>query len=217
MNFLLKKNDRDKSTARGGFILPLAMLLMSLILLVSLGITSIIVRQAKFTRIVRDSFIAYNAADMAVTCTAFIDNSYVNPSTGYGIFPTSDATFSVADSQLEIDDTIARINVGRTARGIGTITLNDVSCGSVHVFSNAETGITYSTTTYTRSDLTTETGKRSTFILSLPLTNGEFRCAKVIFNKTPSFNQIIASGYSSCDATGIHRLERVIISSAESS
>ncbi len=200
-----------------GFILPLAMLLASLILLVSFGITSIIVREAKFTRIVRDSFVAYNAADMAVTCVAFIDNNYTNSNTSYGIFPTSTFTYSVAQSQNEIDDTITQINFDKGVRGLPSIVLNDVVCGGVHIFSNPETGIIYSSYVYTKSDGTTESGKKSTLTLALPLTNGEKRCAKVVFNKSPSFNQIIASGYSSCDSNVVHRLERVIISSSEGS
>ena len=219
----MKKNDTKSNSKikviHSGFILPLAMLLSSLILLVSFGITSIIVREAKFTRVVRDSFIAYNAADMAVTCVSFIDNTYVNPVTGYGIFPTSTTTYDVAHSQDEIDDTVAKINaISRQARGLPTsFSLNDVNCGGVHVFTNAETGIVYSSYSYTKSDGTVEDGKKSTFTLSIPLTSGDNRCAKVVFNKTTSFNQIIASGYSACDANAIHRLERVIVSSAEGS
>ncbi len=208
---------KKKKVSLDGFILPLAMLLSTLILLVSFGITSIIVREAKFTRIVRDSFIAYNAADMAVTCVAFIDNSYTNRSTGYGIFPTSITPFSVAQSQSEIDDTIVQTNFDRSVRGLPSIALTDVKCGGVRIFDTSVTSIAYSAYTYTKSDGSVEDGKKSTLTLSLPLTNGDSRCAKVVFNKTPSFNQIIVSGYSTCEVNSLHRLERVIVSSAEGS
>ncbi len=211
-----------KKESRLGFILPLTMLLMTLILLISFGITSIIVRQAKFSRIVKDSLIAYNAADMAVTCTSFIDNTYTNSSTTNGIFPTDPKLYPMGTETTEISDTIDLINVGRSVRGVPTISAvpsnsDAITCGGVRIFNTSDSQISYTPFTYTKSDLSTEAGKTSTFNLKIPLSNGDFRCAKVRYNKSPSFSQIISSGYSNCEPASRSRLERVIVSSAESS
>ncbi len=201
-----------------GFILPLTMLLMTLILLVSIGVTSVIVRQARFSRIIKDSLIAYNAADMAVMCTAFIDNTFTNSSTTNGIFPTNPTLYPLGNETTEINDTIGTINSGRLIRGVPSIPSSDsLTCGGVRIFNPADSQITYTAFTYTKSDLSTEAGKTSTFNLKIPLSSGDFRCAKVIYNKSTSFSQIISSGYSTCDASSRSRLERVIVSSAESS
>jgi Tfp pilus assembly protein PilX len=210
---------KKKGLRRGGFILPLTMLLMTLILLVSFGITSIIVRQARFSRIIKDSLIAYNAADMAITCTSFIDNTFTNSSTTNGIFPTDRNAYPIGNETAEINDTIAVINLGRDTRALPRLPngSDDLTCGGKRIFNTSDTQISYSAFTYTKSDLSTENGKTSTFNLKIPLSNGDFRCAKVIYNKSQSFNQIISSGYSNCDASAKSRVERVIISSAESS
>lgn len=211
---------KNKIISAEGFILPLTMVLMTLILLVSVGITSIIVRQAKFSRIIKDSQVAYNAADMAVGCTTYIDNTFTNSSTTYGIFPTDPVAYPVgtAADQTEINATITDINNGRTTRGVPLLAnSNAITCGGFKIFSPAESSIVYTAFTYTKSDLTTEAGKTSTFTVKIPLTNGEFRCAKVILNKSPSYGQIVASGYSTCDTYSPSRVERVIVSSTENS
>lgn len=217
MTLLIPQIEKRKPYQRG-FILPLTMLLMTLILLVSIGVTSVIVRQARFSRIIKDSLIAYNAADMAVTCTSFVDNTFTNSSTTNGIFPTNPTLYPLGTESTEINDTIGTINAGRSIRGIPNIANSDtLTCGGIRVFNPTDSQIAYTAFTYTRSDLSTEGGKTSTFNLKVPLSNGDFRCAKVIYNKSPSFSQIISSGYSNCDASSKSRLERVIVSSAESS
>lgn len=199
------------------------MLLMTLIMLVSFGITSVIVRQARFSRIVKDSFIAYNAADMAVMCASFIDNNFSNSGTGYGIFPTDPVAYPLAtatttdQSPAEVTATLALVNSGRNSRTLPSILLKDINCGGVAIFDDAVTGITYTPYTYYPSSGPSEAGKKSTFNLKIPLANGNFRCAKVIFNKSPHFGQIISSGYSTCEVNATSRLERVIVSSSESS
>ena len=209
---------KNKIISAEGFILPLTMVLMTLILLVSLGITSIIIRQAKFSRIIKDSQVAYNAADMAVGCTTYIDNTFTNSSTTYGIFPTNPLYYPLGAETAEITETINDINSGRTVRGVPLLpNSNAITCGGFKIFSPAESSIVYTAFTYTKSDLTTEAGKTSTFNVKIPLTNGEFRCAKVILNKSPSFGQIVASGYSTCDTASASRVERVIVSSTENS
>jgi hypothetical protein len=193
------------------------MLLMTLILLVTTGTTNVILRQAKYSRSIKDSAIAYNAADMAVGCTAFIENTFVNTSSTYGIFPIDRALYPLGNElATEIADTIIEINSDRLTRNVPVIaTVDDIKCGGVRVFNPADSQIAYTAFTYTKSDLSTEDGKKSTFNLKMPLSNGEFRCASVILNKSPSFNQIIASGYSTCDASAKSRIERTIVSSAE--
>ncbi len=192
------------------------MLLMTLILLVSTGITSVIIKQVGYARTIKNSVIAYNAADMAIACTSFVDNSFVNSSSTYGIFPLDRTRFPLGNEAGEINETRLEINADRLARGVPLLTSSDnITCGGQRVFNTDDTQIAYSAYTYTKSDLTTEDGKKSTFNLKIPLTNGGFRCAKVIFNKTASFNLIIASGYSTCDVSAKSRLERTIISSAE--
>lgn len=206
-----------RGSVRSGFILPLTMLLMTLILLVSTGITNVILRQAKYARTIKNSVIAYNAADMAVACTAFVENTFVNTSSTYGIFPVDRASFPVETAnQQEIDETINEINADRLGRTVPLLTdSNEIKCGGQRIFNPTDTQIAYTAFLFTKSDLSTEDGKTSTFNLKLPLSNGEFRCAKVIFSKSPSYNRIVASGYSTCDASAKSRLERTIISSAE--
>lgn len=196
-----------------GYILPLAMILSTLILLVSFGITSIIVRQARFSRIMKESFIAFNAADLALTCSMFVDDNYYR-TTGLfptGFFPVDVATYPIASTSDEIAASLSIVNNDKASRGLPAVTLSDISCGSVPIFDVSKTGAT--STDYTYNGSVTQNGKKTTFSLKLPLSNGEYRCATVIVNKTQSYRQIISSGYSTCDVSDQNRLERVIVSS----
>lgn len=195
----------------GGYILPLAMILSTLIMLVSFGITSIIVRQARFSRIMKESFIAFNAADLALTCTMFVDDNYYRPSLPSGFFPVDRATYTSASTSDELAAAVSEINTEKASRGLPSIALNDIGCGSVAIFDTTKTNAT--STDYHYSGSVEEDGKKTTFNLKLPLSNGEFRCASVIINKTQSYRQIISSGYSNCDPYDPNRLERVIVSS----
>jgi Tfp pilus assembly protein PilX len=211
-----KKHTKHIIQSRGGFILPLTMLLTTLIMLVSFGITSIIVRQARFSRIVKDSFIAYNAADMAVSCASYIDDSYQDSGSN-SLFPSQDVSvYAVASSTNEITAVFADYNTTyRTGHGLPTLGLNDVNCAGESIFDASSSNITYTAYDYTPAIGSVQHGKKSTFNLTFPLSNGDFRCAKVIMNRTSNYRQIIASGYSTCDTTSDKRLERVIVSNSE--
>lgn len=204
-----------RKTTYGGYILPLAMILSTLIMLVSFGITAIIVRQARFSRIMKESFIAFNAADLALTCTMFADDNYYRTSGSFatGFFPVDVGAYPVASTSDELAAALANINGDKAARGLPGITLDDIGCGSVSIFDTSKTNATSTDYTYTDSAGVTENGKKTTFNLKLPLSNGEYRCAAVIVNKTQSYRQIISSGYSNCDPYDPNRLERVIVSS----
>lgn len=188
------------------FILPLAMLLVTIIVIVSFGISYILSKEIYFSRLQRDSTYAFAVADMAHECAVFIDDTYIDQSglgTGQGIFPYS------IDTE-DLTQVLDNVNQGRERRGLTSISLADIKCASVPVltteFANFQTSRINKNV-----DGNLEAGIKSQFEMRVPESTGRFRCAKVTVTKTPNYRQIIAQGYSTCD-TNKNRLERAVIS-----
>lgn len=193
-------------TIKRGFILPFTMLLVAIILLVVGTGSKILSKQLYFSKVYRQSQTAYYAADDAVSCAIAIDDAFIGLD-GYGIFPggTSD------DPDEYIEAVITNVNDQRLLDGLSTITRDDVECAQVPVLDVSESDFTVSLTDYEYNGPSgLETGKTSTFNMSMPIGDGTFRCAKVTVNKTPSFRQIIAQGYAQCDSA-LGSVERAVV------
>lgn len=186
-----------KKKASQGFILPFTMLISTLVLLVSGNVLVLLSKQLYFSKIYRQSQLAYYAADDAMSCALAIDDAYIGPD-GLGIFPYSTTT----DAMEHINNTLTYINFKREIDGLPQITdLNEITCARSPIFTiEAPYNFTVSTTTYYfTSGSTTEDGITVSYNMRMPLGDGTFRCAKVTVNKTPAFRQFISQGYAQCD------------------
>ncbi len=189
-----------------GFILPFTMLLVAIILLVVGTGSKILSKQLYFSKVYRQSQTAYYAADDAVSCAIAIDDAFIGLD-GYGIFPGG----TPADPDVYIESVITNVNDQRLLDGLSTITRDDVECAQVPVLDASESGFDVSLTDYEYNGPSgLETGKTSSFNMSMPIGDGTFRCAKVTINKTPSFRQIIAQGYALCDSA-VGSVERAVV------
>lgn len=179
-----------------GFILPFTMLISTLVLLVSGNVLVLLSKQLYFSKIYRQSQLAYYAADDAMACALAIDDAYIGPD-GLGIFPYSTTT----DAMEHINNTLTYINFKREIDGFPAMVLSDIACARVPIFDTlSPTNFTVSTTTYYFTlGSTTEDGITVSYNMRMPLGDGTFRCAKVTVNKTPAFRQFISQGYAQCD------------------
>lgn len=188
-----------------GFVLPLTLIVCTIILAISSGISIILSRELYFSKLSRQSQLAYYAADNALMCTLMVDDHYVNPSTGIGIFEYDSNNLVTAQTVL------ASINTDREARGYAPITLTDVECATSKVFDVAEGGYTVVPFVHTNGEL----GKTTRFSMRMDLGDGGYRCAKVEINKTPSYRQIIARGFASCATNGTFPVERAVVNTSK--
>lgn len=196
---------------RRGFILPLTLLVSSIILTVATGISVILTKELYFSRVSRDSHLAYYAADTALMCAIMVDSKYIDPNTGLGIFPYQPAP---ADPILEMEGVMNEVNMQRQARNLSTLTLDDISCATSLIFDI--TTPTFSVEEFSRINSLDEeeNGKTSTFSMRMDLGDGTTRCALVIVSKTSKYRQIIARGFAACEGTG-RSIERAIINTTE--
>ncbi len=172
------------------------MLISTLVLLVSGNVLVLLSKQLYFSKIYRQSQLAYYAADDAMACALAIDDAYIGPD-GLGIFPYSTTT----DAMEHINNTLTYINFKREIDGFPAMVLSDIACARVPIFDTlSPTNFTVSTTTYYFTlGSTTEDGITVSYNMRMPLGDGTFRCAKVTVNKTPAFRQFISQGYAQCD------------------
>lgn len=218
--------------SRKGFVLPFTMLISALILFVTMTSMNLLSKQLYFSRLYKDSQTAYYAADDAVNCTIVVDDAYTG-SDGFGIFPASSSTNSVtlgeggAPSYGYINNVVTYINT----KNATNIVPDEIKCGQAVIFDTSPTSYSQFSVSpvdyvyhYTHPDDGTadvgneevEYGQTSTFKMHMdlgldPVTNiRSYRCAKVTVNKTPSFRQIIAQGYSSCDNQS-NAIERAVV------
>ncbi len=182
---------------RRGFILPFTMLLVAIILLVVGTGSKILSKQLYFSKVSRQSQTAYYAADDAVSCTIAVDDAFIGLD-GYGIFPGGTAE---DDPDIYIESVVANINNQRLLNGLSAITREEIACAQVPVLDPLESDFTVTSGYEYNGPSGLETGKTSTFNMSMPIGDGTFRCAKVTVNRTPSFRQVIAQGYASCDSS----------------
>ncbi|MFA5131704.1 MAG: hypothetical protein WC444_00030 [Candidatus Paceibacterota bacterium] len=190
-----------------GFALPLTLLICSILLSVATGISTILVKELYFSKVSRESQVAYYAADAGLMCATVIDDQYVDPDTGMGIFQYG--------SGADASTVLAKINL---AQGTSlTLTgVNSIKCATSEIF-NTVSPNSFTVTDFSRTNSlgAREDGKKSIFTLHMDLGGGLSRCAKVTVKKTIAYRQIISQGYTSCDTSGVTPIERAVISTTE--
>ncbi len=187
-----------------GFVLPLTLIICVIILTVATGISIILAKELYFSKLSRLSQVAYYAADNGLMCAMAIDDKYVDPDTGLGIFQSSNLT----TSQMVLD----KINLIRQSNGLGNLALTDIKCATSNIFV-ASSPTSYSVTPFTH--LTPNDGMQTSFSMRMDLGDGTFRCATVTIYKTAKFRQFISRGFASCNSTGAYPIERAIVSTTE--
>lgn len=210
---------------RRGFVLPFTMLITTLILFVTTGALTLLTKQQYFSKINKQTQAAYYAADDAISCATLIDDSYTG-SDGLGIFPISSTT-----PLTYMNNVVTYVN---TRQGT-SLTLADIRCGQSQIFESGGSPIfdplfTIASTEYAYHFIYPvgsalvgqpgiEYGQTSSYNMKMDLGIDPtdplaimhlYRCAKVTINKTFSFRQIIAQGYSSCNL-GIGSIERAVV------
>lgn len=196
------------STIRSrGFVLPLTLVVCVIILTISAGITIILTKELYFSKLSRLSHLAYYAADNGLMCATMIDDTYIDSTTGLGIFEYGPAP----TSQTVLDS----INSVRTGQGLSTIDLNSIKCATSDIFNAAITGFAITDFSRTDSGGFIDVGKTTTFNMRMNLGETEERCATIIINKTPTYRQIISRGFASCSTVYSYPIERAIVSTSE--
>jgi hypothetical protein len=215
--FLVHKNPR-------GFVLPFTMLITVLVLFITTGVLTLLSKQQYFSKIYRQTQTAYYAADDAISCAITIDDTYTGPD-GLGIFPSSSSS-----PMLYISNVLAYVS----ARTGTTIIMDDITCGQSPIFIAG--GAPYFNPNFTVlpadyeyhfiNPITIlpeiEYGQTSTYNMRMDLgvdpdditgVRHLYRCAKVTINKTVSYRQVVAQGYSSCDGTS-GSIERAVVNTS---
>ncbi len=204
-----------------GFILPFTMLITVIVLFITTGALALLSKQQYFSRVYRQTQSAYYAADDAISCAIMIDDTYVSDD-GLGIFPSNIGTAATYPQSV--------LDYMNNKTGATSITLADITCGQSPIFASGGTPIfnpqftantiyTYNFTNPQTFLPDTESGVVSTYNMQMDLgldpadltgVNHLYRCAKVTVRKTPSFRQVIAQGYSSCNGTA-DSVERAVV------
>ena len=190
-----------------GFVLPLTLVVCAIILTISAGISIILAKELYFSKLTRQSQVAYYAADNGLMCALMIDDHYVDPATGIGIFQYN----NLVTAQSVLDS----INAERQARGYSAITLNDIQCATSEIFDSSATGYELTPFSYVNSGGIAESGLTTKFSMRMDLGDGMYRCANIEVNKTPTYRQIISKGFASCSTTGTFPVERAIVNTSD--
>ena len=210
----LKKYLRAMRKSRG-FILPLTLLVCLIILIVANSISTILAKELYFSKVSRQSQVAYYSADNAMMCAIMVDDTYLDPDTGLGIFPYNGLSSNpTADMQTVLD----KINTNRQAQGFAALALNDIKCATSDVFNASVSTSAFLAVPFTRvnSASVVENGQKSSFNMKMDLGDGTFRCASVLIYKTSNYRQIIARGFTSCTSlVGTPIIERAIVNTTE--
>ena len=197
MKFLFKFKNRK------GFIIPFAVIITTITLSISLGISMILIKEVFFSRLSRDSALAYYAADTALECALSVDNSYVDPSTGLGVFP-----YDIAVPAHTIDAVFANIS---SNRGIAFAS-STIYCATAPIFSMSTSSFSFASWDGGAVGI----GATSSSTLHMKLdSSGKERCAIITVNKTTTYRQIISRGYSNCSIGGPNTLERAVVNTTQ--
>ena len=164
-------------------------------LAIASGISAILIKEVFFSRLSRDSALAYYAADTALECALSADNGYVDPETGIGIFPY--------DSIATVDGVLNKINTDRKTN----FTSGTIYCATAPIFDVSVSG--FSVVDF--SGGSNGIGKTSTYNMKMNLGGTTSRCAKITVNKTATYRQIISRGYSNCNIGSSNTLERAVV------
>lgn len=206
----MKYHYLNKKRGIRGFVLPFTLLICSIILSIATAISVILVKELYFSKVSRESQIAYYAADNGLDCAVTVDDTYVNPATGLGIFESVSTT--------QASDVLAIVNEERQARGLTAITLsggNSIKCATSEIFNVSTNGFITQDFSRTNSLGNVESGRTSIFTLHMDLGDGTERCAKVTVNKTSTYRQIISQGYTTCPGGVYPPIERAIVNETE--
>ena len=197
------------------------MLISVLVLFITTGALALLSRQQYFSTLYKQTQAAYYAADDAISCATLIDDSYT-AADGLGIFPSS------AGSPTYVEDVLAYMS---SKAGAPIIIKADIKCGQSPIFvaggspsfnpqfTTLLTPYAYHFTNPVTLLPDVELGQTSTYNMRMDLGLDPnditgilhlYRCAKVTVNKTPSFRQIIAQGYSTCNGSG-KSVERAVV------
>lgn len=217
MNYFLKYFNNSFLKTKG-FVLPFTLLICAIMLLISVSISTILTKQIYFSNLARDSQVAYYAADNAAACALAVDETYVD-NNGIGIFPY-DATLTTAQAKAYMSSVPIDINARRGSftppMSSLAATLEDIQCAQSYMFLDSD--FTISSVNFQRNvpahdavPASIEFGKSSSLVMKMDLGDGSFRCAKVTVNKTLSYRQIVAQGFSRCDRPD-GSVERAVIS-----
>lgn len=209
MKILLTKNWKLKTRNYKvtGFILPMTLLVCSIILTVATGISIILVKELYFSKVSRESQLAYYAADDAMMCAVMVDDQYTDSRTGLGIFPY--------DNLVTPQSVLDKVNVERQSRNLPSLVLTDIKCATAPVFDVPISSFTSNDFTRTNSLGEIETGQKSAFSMRMDLGDGSTRCATVLVYKTGTYRQIISRGFSSCGGGSLRPIERAIVNTTE--
>jgi hypothetical protein len=194
------------------FVLPFTLLICAIMILITVSISTILTKQIYFSILAKDSQLAYYAADDAVACILSIETLY---STSTGIFQ-SDPNIPDTDTALTyMTDIVTEVNANRESNSLPSLALSPslITCAQSQIFSvSPPTNFYVGPEVYVRqlSGGGTDEGKTSTLYMRMDLGDGTYRCAKVTVNKTESYRQVIAQGYSRCDS-GPGVIERAVI------
>lgn len=191
-----------------GFILPLTLFVCMILLSIATSISVLLAKEVYFSRLTRLSQVAYYAADDGLMCAAMIDDKFIDPDTGLGIFPYDINT--TAQSVLD------KINAERAEDGLPQILLNDIKCATSAIFDSAVTGLSSEAKSFSVGG-TTQDGVSTTFSMRMDLGGGDYRCASVSINKTPAYRQIISRGFASCTTVSAFPIERAVVSTSVNS
>lgn len=204
---------------RDGFVLPFTLLICAIMLLISVSISATLTKQIYFSNLARESQAAYYAADTAVACTLAIDETYADQD-GIGIFPYSSTTPVVSnDDKQDMIATLASTTESRSIVGYSPLatSLGTIECAQSSMFDTAS-AFTISNKVFSHTfpahdgvDVAIENGRTSTFNMKMDLGGSLYRCAKVTVNKTKSYRQVIAQGYSKCGTQQKDAVERAVV------
>jgi Tfp pilus assembly protein PilX len=212
---LFKQKMRKKENVQG-FVLPFTLLICAIMLLISVGISTVLMKQIYFSNLSRESQAAYYAADNALACAVSIEETYVYNTSG--IFPYDPFFVTTSENILDMNAKIVAINAQRAAidppESALAPTLADVKCAQSEIFNTSTTisDFTVDSANFVRKidGQPDELGKTSNFKMKMRIADGEYRCAKVTINKTATYKQIIARGYSRCDRPN-GTIERAVV------
>lgn len=242
----MKDNNKNMSTINfsktnkkrdSGFILAFTLIIVSILLLVSLSVSRIIVKEMFFSKLVELSKTTYFTADSGIECARYLDSNFKDLTIGNSLIlnssPSSDglSDFNTNASQnvffasstvvsstglsspsqiyCNSDDHTYNQIFGTYATTPQAVVTNlNNQISSFNVVGNANNA----TTTFglILKDIDPNTGEKNT------------RCVLVIFAKeksnfatsTAASFAIISTGYSSCDASNRTRVSRTISESS---
>lgn len=202
-----------------GFVLPFTLFICGIMLLISVSISTILTKQIFFSIVSKESQLAYYAADNAIACALSIEETYSGTSTA-GIFPSEALDPDTTDDHIyNMMAIVTQVNDTRAAAQLPPLATApyDIICAQSRIFdTNSPTNFYVNPVNYVRQlgEGLTEEGKTSSYNMKMDLGDNNYSCAKVTINKTPSFRQIIAQGYSKCDRpTG--SIERAVINTQQ--